>query len=221
MNNSTIVTTDSSTEYSLDLLNAKNIILTPILLIVIVTTIFGNLLVITSVVIEKSLRTPSNCLIFSLAITDLIVGLIVMPLRSSVVIFGYWPFEFRCDLPFEFNIMTSQTSVLHLVAIAIDRYIIVSKIQSPSQLLSARSKARIVVMLAIVWAIPAFFVSLPFLGWHDKDWKARNKELKCIGNRVLGYRVLGVLITYYIPVIIIILFYLLIYLVSFQLNIVS
>jgi len=48
--------------------------------LIVVGTIVGNILVCTAVSIVRKLRTPSNWLIVSLAVADLLVGLLVMPL---------------------------------------------------------------------------------------------------------------------------------------------
>jgi len=51
--------------------------------IIMLGTILGNLLVCTAVSIVRKLRTPSNWLIVSLAVADLLVALLVMPLASA------------------------------------------------------------------------------------------------------------------------------------------
>ena len=48
--------------------------------LIVVGTIVGNTLVCTAVSIVRKLRTPSNWLIVSLAVADLLVALLVMPL---------------------------------------------------------------------------------------------------------------------------------------------
>ena len=52
-------------------------------LIIIVGTVLGNLLVCTAVAIVKRLRTPSNLLIVSLAVTDLLVASLVMTFAAT------------------------------------------------------------------------------------------------------------------------------------------
>lgn len=46
----------------------------------IVATVLGNVFVITAIVVERSLQGVSNYLILSLAVTDLLVAVLVMPL---------------------------------------------------------------------------------------------------------------------------------------------
>jgi len=55
--------------------------------ILVVGTIIGNVLVVTAVVIVRRLRTPSNLLIVSLAISDLLVALLVMPLAATYEVY--------------------------------------------------------------------------------------------------------------------------------------
>ena len=46
----------------------------------IVATVLGNVFVITAIVVERSLQGVSNYLVLSLAVTDLLVAVLVMPL---------------------------------------------------------------------------------------------------------------------------------------------
>ena len=51
--------------------------------ILVVGTIIGNVLVVTAVAVVRRLRTPSNLLIVSLAISDLLVAILVMPFAAT------------------------------------------------------------------------------------------------------------------------------------------
>ncbi|XP_077076855.1 trace amine-associated receptor 13c-like [Siphateles boraxobius] len=87
-------------------------------------TVCGNLLVIISVSHFKQLHTPANILILSLAASDLLVGVFVMPLHLSWLIESCWiSGQEMCSV---FNFVTFQaTSVsVHTVAlIAVDRFL--------------------------------------------------------------------------------------------------
>ncbi|XP_026110306.1 trace amine-associated receptor 13c-like [Carassius auratus] len=90
-------------------------------------TVCGNLLVIISVSHFKQLHTPANILILSLAVSDLLVGVFVMPFQLSWLIESCWiSGPLMCSV---FNFVTFQaTSVsVHTVAlIAIDRFLALS-----------------------------------------------------------------------------------------------
>lgn len=66
-----------------------------LLLIFPVFTFFGNVLVVLSVYRERSLRTVTNYFIVSLAVADIMVGVLVMPLAilqevSSKMLVNFW-----------------------------------------------------------------------------------------------------------------------------------
>lgn len=58
-------------------------------------TVFGNLLVVLSVALEKKLQTPFNYYIVNLALTDLNIGLSVMTLFIIYNLYEYFPFDFN------------------------------------------------------------------------------------------------------------------------------
>ena len=58
-----------------------------------VVTIFGNCLVICAVIKERCLKSATNYYIISLAVADLIVGLLVMPFNGlNIMTFNFWFF---------------------------------------------------------------------------------------------------------------------------------
>ncbi|XP_067338973.1 trace amine-associated receptor 1-like [Channa argus] len=83
----------------------------------------GNLLVIVSVFYFKQLHTPTNYFILSLAMTDLLVGILVCPFSMAIADSSCWYDEnLLCKIRGGFDIMLCNCSVLHLCCISVDRY---------------------------------------------------------------------------------------------------
>ncbi|KAL3979227.1 hypothetical protein ACER0C_017777 [Sarotherodon galilaeus] len=88
-----------------------------------VITICGNLLVIISVIYFKQLHTPTNSLILSLAVADLLVGIIAFPLSMAFSLSSCLYHEgLFCKVRGTFDISLSTCSILNLCCISIDRY---------------------------------------------------------------------------------------------------
>lgn len=84
--------------------------------------IFGNLLVILAIMSEKDLRRTQYYLILSLAVADLLVGLLVTPFAAWYEVNERWALGVvMCDLWTGIDVMACTCSILHLVAIALDR----------------------------------------------------------------------------------------------------
>ncbi|KFM62043.1 putative G-protein coupled receptor No9, partial [Stegodyphus mimosarum] len=72
--------------------NAKNISIIVILGFINAVVIVGNLLVVMAVFASAKLRTVTNFLIVSLAISDLLVGLAVLPYSITLEVLELWIF---------------------------------------------------------------------------------------------------------------------------------
>ncbi|XP_065113182.1 trace amine-associated receptor 13c-like [Paramisgurnus dabryanus] len=91
-----------------------------------VWTVFLNLLVIISISHFKKLHTPTNMLILSLAVADLLIGLIIMPLEAIKLIETCWYFgDTFCTVFLTIMGLLFSTSLSILVLIAVDRYVAV------------------------------------------------------------------------------------------------
>ncbi|XP_073771287.1 trace amine-associated receptor 13c-like [Danio rerio] len=89
-------------------------------------TVFLNLLVIISISHFKKLHTPTNMIILSLAVADLLVGLVVMPVEAIKLTETCWYFgDTLCDLFMIIMGLTVSASICNLVIIAVDRYVAV------------------------------------------------------------------------------------------------
>ncbi|XP_072233998.1 dopamine receptor D4 related sequence [Leuresthes tenuis] len=95
----------------------------PLILII----ILGNVLVCLSVLTERSLKTATNYFIISLAVADLLLAVLVLPLYVySEFLGGIWTLSTSiCDALMTMDVMLCTASILNLCAISVDRYIAV------------------------------------------------------------------------------------------------
>ncbi|XP_017479047.1 PREDICTED: octopamine receptor beta-3R-like [Rhagoletis zephyria] len=93
-----------------------------LMLFIIIAAIFGNLLVIISVMRVRKLRIITNYFVVSLAMADIMVAVMAMTFNFSVQVTGRWNFgTFVCDLWNSLDVYFSTASILHLCCISVDR----------------------------------------------------------------------------------------------------
>ncbi|KAL1490874.1 hypothetical protein ABEB36_011557 [Hypothenemus hampei] len=168
---------------------------------IIIASIFGNLLVIVSVMRHRKLRVITNYYVISLALADMLVAMLAMSFNASVQIFGRWLFSYTlCDVWNSFDVYFSTVSILHLCDISIDRYYAICK---PLKYPVHMTKQVVAMMLVNSWVSPAFLSFLPiFLGWYTTDDHQRSRgnnpsECKFVVNQT--YAVISSGISFWIP----------------------
>ncbi|XP_073246724.1 histamine H2 receptor-like [Porites lutea] len=144
---------------------AHGIALITINAIVCVLGSLGNLLVCLAIATNFRLRRASNYLLFSLAIADLIVTLICEPLLMEAIIQRIFLYDCTASLCMAYNFLSylsCATSVLHMVAISLDRFVAVA---FPLRHKHFMEKCGLKVMLIVSWSIPIFEVILLLVLW--------------------------------------------------------
>lgn len=104
--------------------------------------------------------------ILSLAVADLTVGLVVMPVSAMYVLLGDWSLGLAvCQLWLVADYTASTASILNLLILSLDRY---WSIRSPLAYLAQRTKKRALAMIALVWALSALW-AIPIIGKSTKQ----------------------------------------------------
>uniref|UniRef100_A0A8C6SFQ7 5-hydroxytryptamine (serotonin) receptor 2A, genome duplicate a n=1 Tax=Neogobius melanostomus TaxID=47308 RepID=A0A8C6SFQ7_9GOBI len=94
-----------------------------LILVVIALTVMGNILVILAVSLEKKLQNATNYFLMSLAVADMLLGILVMPVSMVTILYGYsWPLPaVLCPIWIYLDVLFSTASIMHLCAISLDR----------------------------------------------------------------------------------------------------
>jgi len=154
----------------------------------------GNLLVILVVVRNRAMRTPRNVYIVNLAISDLMLCLITMPLTLVEILYMTWQFgdyPAACPVASFLQGVSIFISTLSITAIALDRRkLIVCPTESPP------SGKLIMSTVPIIWGA-AFAMASPMAIWKTlENWTEFPAELMdVVGGNVTEQKCNEVLAT--------------------------
>lgn len=170
-----------------------------VLACIIIGTVVGNVLVCVAVCLVKKLRRPYNYLIVSLAVSDICVALLVMPLATAYEIIGVWTFgPVMCNVWVSFDVLSCTASILNLCMISVDRYNAITK---PLQYCVKRTPKRMMIWVSLVW-LGAACISLPpllILGNKHEVEKNGTVTMECIVCQDPIYQIYATLGSFYIP----------------------
>uniref|UniRef100_A0A8C7SAY4 Opsin 4xa n=1 Tax=Oncorhynchus mykiss TaxID=8022 RepID=A0A8C7SAY4_ONCMY len=125
----------------------------------------GNALVMYAFFSNKKLRTPPNYFIMNLAVSDFLMAITQSPIFFVNCLYKEWVFgETGCKMYAFCGALFGITSMINLLAISIDRYIVITK---PLQALHWTSKRRTSVVIVIVWLYSLAWSLAPLFGWSS------------------------------------------------------
>ena len=176
-----------------------------ILGLLILTTLIGNTFVIFAILTDRNLKRVGNYLILSLAVADFLVALTVMPIGAIYEVTEEWRLgPVWCELWTSADVLCCTASILHLVAIALDRYWTVTHIDY----IHKRSGKCVIKMLICVWSLATTVSIAPQFGWKDDNFDIRvEHEKMCLVSQDVGYQVFATCLTFYAPLIALLLLY--------------
>ena len=187
------------------------IIISIIVILIILLIVIGNLLVIVAIAVDRNLKRIQNWFIASLALSDLLVGLLVMPFSLANELMGYWYFgDILCELWLAVDVLLCTASILNLCLISLDRYWSITRAIT---YVRNRTKTRAVIMITMVWALSIMICVPPLVypGWNRPKGYIFGLPF-CVVNESLGYVIYSTMGSFYIPGIIMVVVYIKIYL---------
>ncbi|KAM9734840.1 opsin 4xa [Menidia menidia] len=125
----------------------------------------GNALVMYAFYCNKKLRTPPNFFIMNLAVSDFLMAITQSPIFFVNSLYKGWIFgETGCKMYAFCGALFGIASMINLLAISIDRYIVITK---PLQSIAWTSARRTCLIIALVWLYSLAWSLAPLLGWSS------------------------------------------------------
>lgn len=157
------------------------------------------------------LHTPTNILLLSLAVSDLLVGLLLMPFEiirnTACWFFG----DLMCSLYNSVSLIITFSSVGDMVLISIDRYVaICDPLHYPAKVTERRVK----VSVCLCWLCSIFYGSFIV----KDDFTKPGSHNLCLGECVITAdhiaTAVDIMVSFIVPVIIIIVLYMRVFIVA-------
>ncbi|NXN33576.1 AA3R protein, partial [Nycticryphes semicollaris] len=130
----------------------------------------GNILVIWVVKLNLTFQNTTLYFIVSLALADIAVGVLVMPL-AIVVSLGISLHFYSCLFMCCLMVVFTNASILSLLAIAVDRYL---RVKVPTRYKIITRERRVWWALGLCWSVSLLVGLVPLLGWSKT--KPRNSD---------------------------------------------
>ncbi|XP_028446212.1 trace amine-associated receptor 13c-like [Perca flavescens] len=190
---------------------AETIFLYILLSCISLLTVALNLLVIISISHFRQLQSPTNLIILSLAVSDFLIGLLLMPVRT-LLIGGCWVLgSLTCGFFYYASSILTSASVGNMVLISVDRYVAIC---DPLCYLTKVTQNRVKVCVCLCWACSVFYnvvILMDFLK-HPDRYNSCYGECVVVINFVTG--AVDVMLTFVGPIAVIIVLYMRVFVVA-------
>ena len=172
-----------------------------VLFLLIIVTIFGNALVVLSLLKYRYLRTVSNYLIGNLALSDFLLATTILPMSSVKECLGYWVFgEILCKFWLVADVLYCTASIWNLCIIAFDRF---TATLYPLWYREKRTLKQGMIYIVIVWVFSFAICVPPLLGWNDLTqtyvYDNTTDAYQCVLFDLQGYVMYSASGSFYIP----------------------
>ncbi|KAK2814540.1 hypothetical protein Q5P01_000266 [Channa striata] len=171
-------------------------------------TVFLNLLVIVSISHFRQLHTPTNLLLLSLAVSDFLVGLFVMPFHILLTEPCWLLGDLVCVLYYFLNFIIVYASVLNMVLISVDRYVAIC---DPLHYSTRITQKKVQIFVLLCWI---YCVLYSFLFLYD-NLKQPGRYNSCYGECVINIiGAVDIVMNFIFPISAIVLLYLRVFVVA-------
>ncbi|KAF6719160.1 Beta-2 adrenergic receptor [Oryzias melastigma] len=209
-NESSVSNSSSSDLNSPQYSDAELVLLAVAMAILVLAIVLGNVMVISAILRFHRLQTVTNLFIASLAVADLIMGVVVVPFSSSNILLSSWKFgNFMCDFWTATDVLCVTASIETLCVIALDRYLAITL---PLRYPTLLTRARAIAAILAVWAVASLISFLPIYLklWMSKDLQALEcvkREDCCEFHTNQAYAVISSIVSFYLPLVVMIFLY--------------
>lgn len=162
-----------------------------------------NVLVLVLFVKRRPLRTKTNLLLVSLSVSDLMMGLLGIPMNTACnALVGYKNFSGLCITSAAVYRFIAVSTIFHILIITGERYV---SVIYPFRYMLIVTKRRIVILVSSVWSL-SLFMALIQLAWQEFDhFTSRNPTKLRWG---LIYNIVGIVVCLLVPLVLMLFFYL-------------
>ncbi|XP_050994571.1 trace amine-associated receptor 4-like [Labeo rohita] len=172
------------------------------MVLMILTTVFGNLLIIISISHFKQLQSPTHLIVRSLAASDCLLGSLVMPQSMVRSVEGCWYLgDFVCNVHSSLDMTFCISSILHLSLISVDRY---WAICDPLRYRMRVTNNTVTVFITFIWLLSFLYsFSVVFSGISAVGLEMLILQTYCVGNCVVFFNkqwgLISPVLTFFLP----------------------
>ncbi|XP_038575620.1 trace amine-associated receptor 13c-like [Micropterus salmoides] len=190
---------------------SKDVFLNTLLSSISLLTVALNLLVIISVSHFRQLHTPTNILLLSLAVSDFLMGLLLMPVEILRKTSCWFLGDLMCSLFKYVAYIIPSVSVGDMVLISVDRYVAICH---PLHYTTRITERRVKLCVCLCWFCSVFYCSL----FVKDDLTQPERYYSCYGECVIVVdritEAVNLVLTFIVPVTVIIVLYMRVFVVA-------
>ncbi|TWW70889.1 5-hydroxytryptamine receptor 5A [Takifugu flavidus] len=173
-----------------------------LLAMLVVATFVWNLLVLVTILRVRTFHRVPHNLVASMAISDVMVAALVMPLSLVHELNGrLWKLgRVLCQVWISFDVLCCTASIWNVTAIALDRYWSITR--HLQYTLKTRKKISNV-MIALTWLLSSIISLSPLFGWG----RTYSEGMKCQMSQEPSYTIFSTFGAFYLPLCVVLFVY--------------